>query len=52
MLRMPVDDLAAIDEFAARESDAPSRPEAIRRILRAWLTGAGYLQSDKPKGDT
>ena len=52
MLRMPIDDLAAIDEFAAKEGDQPSRPEAIRRIVRAWLTGAGYLESAKPKGVT
>lgn len=45
MLRMPIDDLAAVDAFAAAEGDKPGRPEAIRRIVRAWLTNAGYLKS-------
>lgn len=41
--RVPRADLDAIDAFAASEMDQPSRPEAVRRILRDWLIGHGYL---------
>lgn len=37
--------LEAMDAFAASEKDAPSRPEAVRRILRDWLIGHGYIAS-------
>ena len=35
--------LNGIDAFARSEPDGPSRPEALRRILRDWLNGHGYL---------
>lgn len=35
--------LDAIDAFAAEQNDTPKRPEAIRRIIRDWLIGHGYL---------
>ena len=37
-------DLDAIDEFAKSQDDAPNRTEAIRRILKDWLIGHGYLR--------
>lgn len=41
-------ELDGIDAFAADiavNADAPiGRPEAIRRIVRDWLIGHGYLQ--------
>jgi hypothetical protein len=46
MLRMPADDIAAIDAFAANEGDKPGRPEAIRRSIRTWLSSAGYLKGE------
>lgn len=37
-LRLHDDLLDPLDAFIAAEPDAPSRPEAIRRILKARLT--------------
>lgn len=39
--RIQEPDLSALDAFAA-EYSIP-RPEAVRRILRDWLIGNGYL---------
>jgi hypothetical protein len=38
--------LDGIDAFAADENPPLKRPEAIRRILRDWLIGHGYLPPD------
>lgn len=38
------DDIAAVDAFASEQDPKISRPEAIRRILRDWLVGNGYLK--------
>ena len=35
-----------IDAAAGDESDNPSRPEMLRRIVRDWLTGHGYLEPE------
>lgn len=35
--------LDGIDAFASSQADAPSRSEAIRRIIRDWLQSKGYL---------
>lgn len=35
----------AIDVFAATETDKPSRPEAIRRLLRDHLVGLGLMRA-------
>lgn len=44
-------ELDGIDAFAAAEDDKPKRPEAVRRIIRKWLIGHGYLSwSDLPRG--
>ena len=40
---MPRDLLDGIDAFSAEEPDKPGRPEALRRIVRDWLIGHGYL---------
>jgi len=42
-VRIPPDLLALVDSFIASEFDTPSRPEALRRIVRDWLIGHGYL---------
>lgn len=44
--RLHDDLLSPLDAFIASEDDAPSRPEAIRRILRNWLAAKGYLPID------
>ena len=45
-VRVPPELLAHIDTFAASEPDTPSRPEALRRIVRDWLVGHGYMPLD------
>lgn len=45
--RLPRDLLDGIDAFAADATvnpDRPSRPEAIRRIIREYLTSIGLLR--------
>jgi hypothetical protein len=37
MVRMPPDDVSAVDEWRRKEPDLPSRPEAIRRLVRLGL---------------
>jgi hypothetical protein len=39
-LRVEPDQLAAIEAWAASQDDAPSRPEAIRRLVDKALSGA------------
>ena len=38
--------LTALDAFVADETDKPSRPEAIRRLLRKQLIAHGYLKDE------
>lgn len=44
-VRMARADIEAVDAFAAAQEDAPTRPEAVRRIVRAWLVEKGLLES-------
>ena len=37
MVRLPPDQLAAVDNWAASEDDVPSRPEAVRRLVTLGL---------------
>jgi ribbon-helix-helix CopG family protein len=37
MVRLQPDQLAAVDAWAAKQHDAPSRPEAIRRLVSQAL---------------
>lgn len=37
MLRLPAATLAAIDDWRALQADAPTRPEAIRRLVAKAL---------------
>lgn len=39
--------LDALDRFRAEEPDAPSRPEAARRLLADSLTGLGLLKVEE-----
>jgi len=36
-VRLHAEDLAAVDRWASEQTDKPSRPEAIRRIIRRGL---------------
>lgn len=48
---MPRDLLDAVDRFAVAQDDSPSRPEAIRRLLRDHLIGLSILPwSEDPEG--
>lgn len=53
--RVHDDLLAPLDAFAADHSanpDAPiGRPEAVRRIIRDWLLGHGYLPASSEEDD-
>lgn len=48
--RLSRDVLDGIDAFAANEPDRPARPEAIRRIVRDWLTTHAYLKAEPEVG--
>ncbi|ATP20400.1 hypothetical protein BV87_19805 [Sphingobium yanoikuyae] len=37
MVRMPAGDVAELDAWIAVQPDQPSRPEAIRRLMKAGL---------------
>jgi hypothetical protein len=39
-LRLQPPDLAAVDEWASKQEDEPSRPEAIRRLLTQALSAS------------
>jgi hypothetical protein len=44
---MDPDLIGAIEKFGTAEPDNPSQSEAIRRILRDWLIGNGYLDQNQ-----
>jgi metal-responsive CopG/Arc/MetJ family transcriptional regulator len=50
MVRLQPDLLEPLDRAASSLGEA-SRPEAIRRILRDWLIGRGFLKGDTDAGD-
>lgn len=41
--RLPRDILDALDAFISEQPDSPSRPGAVRRLLRDHLIGLGFL---------
>lgn len=40
MVRLQPDLLTALDEWATNQPDAPSRPEAVRRLVAKALKGS------------
>lgn len=42
-VRLHDDLLKPLDAVIGDEPDMPSRPEMIRRIIKEWLIGRGYL---------
>lgn len=36
-VRMPEDEIDALDDWRAKQKGVPGRPEAIRRIVKAFL---------------
>jgi len=45
-VRLPRSLIAQIDEARRTESDPPTRPEMIRRILDAWVRDEIYRPGD------
>jgi hypothetical protein len=45
--RLQRDALDGIDAFIAEQDDHPPRTEAVRRIIRDWLIGHGFLPVPK-----
>lgn len=41
-VRMSLDMIAAIDGYRRTQDDLPSRPEAIRRMVLAYLSGKTF----------
>jgi metal-responsive CopG/Arc/MetJ family transcriptional regulator len=37
--------LAGIEAYSSTQKDSPSRPDAVRRILREWLQSNGFIRS-------
>src|SRR5438477_10386605 len=48
MVRMPPDQVAALDKWRGRQSDEPGRPEAIRRLVEAMLQIHARAPAEKP----
>lgn len=42
-VRIPPELLSALESFRRDQTEIPTRPEAIREIVRDWLTDKGYL---------
>jgi hypothetical protein len=49
--RLKRDLLDGIDAYIAGDAGRPARTEAVRRIIRDWLLGHGYLDLPPPKED-
>lgn len=47
MVRLPAALLAVIDEFRRKQQNIPSRPEAIRLLLKGQLIALGYVEAEK-----
>ncbi|MBO6635992.1 hypothetical protein [Parvibaculum sp.] len=45
--RLSRDILDGLDAYSATQEDEPGRAEAVRRIVRDWLSRRGYLKSGK-----
>lgn len=45
-VRLPRDLLNGVDALRKEQDNPPTRPEAIRDILRDWLRDKGYLPQD------
>lgn len=42
LVRLHANTITAIDDLISKEDDEPSRPEMIRRLVKASLTEKGY----------
>ncbi len=50
MVRMPLDELAALDEWIGNQPDPkPSRPEAVRRHVQRSLDHCASAEAERPR---
>ena len=47
MVRLPSALLILLDDYRREQKDIPTRPEAIRLLLRERLAKLGYAEADK-----
>ena len=47
MVRLPLPWLAIIDEFRRKQDGIPTRPAAIRLLLKDQLVSLGYVEGEK-----
>lgn len=47
MVRLPAALLSVIDEFRREQQNIPSRPEAIRLLLKGQLVALGYIEAEQ-----
>ncbi len=47
MVRLPVTLVAVIDAFRRDQQNIPSRPEAIRLLLKGQLAALGYIEAEQ-----
>lgn len=47
MVRLPAALVAAVDEFRREQPNVPSRPEAIRILLKGQLVALGYIEAEQ-----
>lgn len=45
-VRLPRSMIVAIEQYRREQDIVPSRPEAVRRILQAWLSEHGHSEKD------
>jgi hypothetical protein len=47
MVRLPAALLSVIDEFRREQQNIPSRPEAIRLLLKGQFVALGYIEAEQ-----
>jgi metal-responsive CopG/Arc/MetJ family transcriptional regulator len=50
-MRLPPDLLAALDSWISAQPEQPGRTEAIRTIVREYLTSVGYIEPEPDEGE-
>jgi hypothetical protein len=50
-LKLPIDEIAALDAFVSDTRPTMLRSEALQLIVRDWLIGHGYLEPEPPRED-
>jgi hypothetical protein len=50
-IRLQTSELAPLDKWIENQEPRPTRPEAIRRVLRDWLMGTGLLKAPQDRSN-